>query len=203
MQQPAQVRSEGPKKPSRRRSSLLIPVPILGALVAYGALRPASEKTAAGERAPSFSLPLLNVGGRLSSGDFEGSPVVVNFFASWCDPCRKEAGVLVAARRRYKHQGVRFLGVDVRDSVSSAEQFVNKYGITYPVVSDKGETFAKKLGVYGLPETFFITSQGKLLLVEQGQEKEARQGTVVLGAITPSTLRNRIEALLKATKEES
>src|SRR5918992_4915823 len=120
------------------------------AVVAYLALKPAEEQPV-----PEFDLPTLS-GGRLSSADLRGSPVVLNFFASWCAPCREEAPRFESAYQKYKDEGVRFVGVNVQDRIETARRFVEDYGITFPVVVDADRKLAEQLGVYGLPQTFFI-----------------------------------------------
>ena len=94
---------------------------------------------------------------------YRGRVVVVNFWASWCIPCRDEAPVLQQTYERYRDQGLVVLGVDVNDFRQDARRFMRRYGITYPVVYDgKGSTVGK-WGVRGFPETFFVDRSGKLV----------------------------------------
>jgi cytochrome c biogenesis protein CcmG/thiol:disulfide interchange protein DsbE len=184
---------EGFRKPARRRAALALVVAAAVAGIVYLAARPAEEKPV-----PDFRLPLLN-GGTMSSDDLRGSPIVMNFFASWCPPCRDEAPVLEDAYHRYRDDGVRFVGVDVQDTASDARRFVRDFGISFPVVRDAERTLARALGVYGLPQTFFIDRDYNLLGVRAGERLGASgEGRPVqLGAISRSELAARIEDLLE------
>jgi thiol-disulfide isomerase/thioredoxin len=81
--------------------------------------------------APDFTGTTLT-GSRFSFSSYRGRVVVVNFWGSWCDPCRAEAPALGVAAQQYRPSGVAFLGVDVRDTTASAEAFTHNFGITYP-----------------------------------------------------------------------
>ena len=126
----------------------------------------AADELAAGKLvdAPAFTLDRLDTeGGRLALSDLRGKAVVVNFWASWCIPCRDEAPVLQKTYERYRDQGLVVLGVDVNDFKEDARRFMKRYGITYPVAYDgKGSTVGK-WGVRGFPETFFVDRSGTLV----------------------------------------
>lgn len=87
--------------------------------------------------------------------------MVLNFFSSSCLPCKREAGVLESAFRRYRSQGVVFVGIDYQDFSSDARRFVQAHGISYPVVRDPGR-IAAEYGIVGTPETFFVNRKGQL-----------------------------------------
>jgi cytochrome c biogenesis protein CcmG/thiol:disulfide interchange protein DsbE len=141
---------------------------LLGLLVwkvAFGDDTGAADELAKGHlvEAPAFTLDRLDRGGELSIADLEGKAVVVNFWASWCVPCRDEAPVLEQTYKRYRGQGLVVLGIDVNDFREDARRFMRKYGLTYPMVYDgKGSTVGK-WGVRGFPETFFVDRTGKLV----------------------------------------
>src|SRR5512146_1091646 len=87
--------------------------------------------------APAFTGTTLT-GSKLSFSAYRGQVVVLNFWGSWCVPCREEAATLAAVAARYRSAGVSFLGVDVRDTTASAQAFVNRFGVGYPSVGDPG-----------------------------------------------------------------
>jgi cytochrome c biogenesis protein CcmG/thiol:disulfide interchange protein DsbE len=141
---------------------------LLGLLVwrvAFHDTTGAADQLAKGElvHAPAFTLDRLDTDGQLGIADLRGKAVVVNFWASWCIPCRDEAPVLQQTYERYRDRGLVVLGVDVNDFRQDARRFMKRYGLTYPVVYDgKGSTVGK-WGVRGFPETFFVDRTGKLV----------------------------------------
>jgi len=124
---------------------------------------------AVGDTAPAFTLPSLTGGTPVSLdglGRDRHHPVVLNFFASWCEPCQKETPLLArtAAGEQAKGSTVQFIGVDTADKPSNALPFVEKAGITYPVGVDFSTQVSSGLyGLYGDPQTFFIDSSGKVV----------------------------------------
>ena len=113
--------------------------------------------------APAFTLPRLDAEGTLSLADLRGKAVVINFWASWCDPCKEEAPVLEAAWREHRDEGLVVLGVDFNDLRGDAHRFVERYGMTYPVVYDRDGELVAKYGATGVPETFFVDRRGRLV----------------------------------------
>ena len=133
--------------------------------VAFGRTTGAADELAEGKlvHAPAFTLDRLDRNGQLAVADLRGKAVVVNFWASWCVPCRDEAPVLQKTYERYRDRGLVVLGVDVNDFRQDARTFMARYGLTYPMVYDgKGSTVGK-WGVRGFPETFFVDRSGKLV----------------------------------------
>jgi cytochrome c biogenesis protein CcmG/thiol:disulfide interchange protein DsbE len=133
--------------------------------VAFGRTTGAADELAEGKlvHAPAFTLDRLDRDGQLAVTDLKGKAIVVNFWASWCIPCRDEAPVLQKTYERYRDQGLVVLGVDVNDFRQDARRFMKRYGLSYPVVYDgKGSTVGK-WGVRGFPETFFVDRTGKLV----------------------------------------
>ncbi len=116
-----------------------------------------------GVPAPDFTLPLLDGTGTLQVSELRGQAVVLNFWASWCAPCRAEAPMLNNAARAYAPRGVRFVGVDLQDSLEEARGFVARYGLSYPNVADSRGEASFKYAVSGLPTTFFIGREGQVL----------------------------------------
>lgn len=115
-----------------------------------------------GKAAPAFSMPLYAADSTLTLGKMRGTPVVLNFWASWCLSCRDEARVLEAGWQRYG-DGVAFVGIAVNDEEKLAEEFIRRYGKTYHLGSDVDGSVAVDYGLYGVPETFFIGRDGTIL----------------------------------------
>ena len=114
-----------------------------------------------GKPAPEFSLPALDGDGEnLGSADFTGRPYVVNFWASWCAPCREEAPALESFYRTWSSQGVGMVGIVYSDSPDEARAFREEFGLTYPQVTDPGGVTAIDFGVFGIPETYVVDERG-------------------------------------------
>jgi len=116
-----------------------------------------------GGPAPNFTLDRIDTSGRLDLASLRGKPVVLNFWASWCVPCKGEAKLLEHAWKQYRSQGVVFLGIDYNDVTSDARTFLSHHGITYPTVQDGSGAIGDKYGLTGVPETFFIDRDGRLV----------------------------------------
>lgn len=113
-------------------------------------------------KAPEFTLPDLAGGKWISLHDFRGRIVVLNFWASWCLPCRQEAPGLQETWEAYRSRGVQFLGSDYADDRFAARAFIDEFGITYPSVFDPSGILAAKYGFFGLPSTFVIDGSQRI-----------------------------------------
>ena len=115
--------------------------------------------------APDFTATTLT-GSRLTFSSYRGQVVVVNFWGSWCGPCREEAPTLAVTARQYRPAGVAFLGVDVRDTTASALAFAHNYGITYPSINDASsvitQDFTSVVPIAGTPTTLVIDRTGHI-----------------------------------------
>ena len=118
--------------------------------------------------APDFSLPSLDGGDTITLASFRGHLVVLNFWASWCLPCRTEAPGLRWVSEHYRAAGVRFLGVDERDGDAAARSFVQEFRWRYPIASDPAGLLGYEYELIGLPTTFIIDPQGTIRYRFQG-----------------------------------
>lgn len=157
-------------KDKRSLSSLLwvaVPLAIVG-LLAFGFLSSGPRRPQPGETAPAFALDLLD-GSQVALDDLRGQVVVLNFWASWCDPCRREAPDLQQVWEQYQEQDVVFLGVTFRDARGASEAFVERFGITYPNGIDERGRISQAYGVVAVPETFIIDREAKIAVVHVGE----------------------------------
>jgi cytochrome c biogenesis protein CcmG/thiol:disulfide interchange protein DsbE len=185
-----------PKRTSLRRIALPLVGVLAIAALSYGILKPAKTTDGAGNTAPSFELELLSGEGTLSDSDLRGKPVVLNFWASWCYPCREEMPLFEDSSKEYAGR-ITFVGVLVRDTVESARAFVRNHHITYPIVWDPDQTLAHALGVSPLPETFFIDPSWHLIEGVTQESIDGSGGQRTFGAIEEDQLQERIDALLE------
>jgi cytochrome c biogenesis protein CcmG/thiol:disulfide interchange protein DsbE len=180
----------------RRRSSvvlllaLVIAFALLG-LLAFGWIQRQAPPLEAG-LAPQFEIKTFD-GQTLRLADLKGKPVVLNFWASWCIPCRDEAPALQAMWEKYKDQGLMVIGVDYVDTEPEAKKFMQEFGVTYPTGADVGTVISTKYKITGVPETYFITRDGRLL---PGKDGTGRANGNYIGAISARALQARIEQLM-------
>ena len=144
-------------------------------VLGYGVL---SQRPLREGPAPDFTLPLLN-GEELSLQELRGQVVVVNFWASWCVPCRDEAPALERIWREYEDQGVLFVGVNVSDVTSKALAFIEEFSITYPNGPDPYNRISRAYHRTGVPETFFVTKDGRVAEWHIGPIAEAELKNVL------------------------
>jgi cytochrome c biogenesis protein CcmG, thiol:disulfide interchange protein DsbE len=201
---PAPTARTGVVRKALRGAAVLVPLLFIG-LLAYGVINK-SPKTGIDDSlarsqpvaAPGFELAVLQRGdlgpilaprlrgaladGRVSLNELRGTPVVLNFWASWCIPCREEAPLLQRTwRNQARPAGALFLGLDMQDLTGDARDFLREFGIDYLNIRDPSNPVARRYGVTGVPETFFITARGQIV------------GHVV-GVTSPTQLRAGIAA---------
>jgi cytochrome c biogenesis protein CcmG/thiol:disulfide interchange protein DsbE len=140
-----------------------------------------------GSPAPAFELPALRGGATVSLAALRGQPVIVNFWASWCDPCREEFPVLAKALRAHRDDKLAVIGVTYRDIPSDSRSFVRKMKARWPQGVDKDGVIAKAYGVRAIPQSFFIRPDGTL-------------AAHVFGITSDEALRKPLEELLTPPK---
>lgn len=157
---------------------VVIGVLALTALLALGLTNRSSPTGRSGatrihKPAPPINISLYN-GGGISPERYAGKPLVVNFWASWCGPCRQEAPLFERLWREYGERGVVFIGVNIQDAHADARAYLSEFGITYPNGYDEGGRISVDYGVIGIPVTFFINREGIVERRWVGAVREAK-----------------------------
>jgi cytochrome c biogenesis protein CcmG/thiol:disulfide interchange protein DsbE len=168
-------------------------IPIILLLGLFGLLAWGLSKNQKGRLqegpAPEFSLTSFE-GETIQLSDYRGQVVVLNFWASWCPPCREEAPYLEEFWRKYREKGVVFIGVDYVDVEPEALAYIEEFNITYINGPDLRTAISQAYNIQGVPETFFINKNGEI-------------GHVHVGPLIPTDLEREIDKLLSETDLES
>jgi cytochrome c biogenesis protein CcmG, thiol:disulfide interchange protein DsbE len=166
-------------------AGLLLVVPLIVVLaLGFGRDPHAVRSPLIGREAPPFQLTTVGEEGSVSLASLQGKPVVVNFWATWCQPCKQEHGVLTRAARMFGDK-VQFVGVVYEDEEPAILDFLGRYGSGYPALLDQGGKTAIAYGVTGIPETFFIGADGKVV-------------SKYAGPLSPDLLAQHVRGLLEA-----
>src|SRR6266566_1476494 len=195
-----QLTGERKGRAQKRRIVLFVVASLLSvgllALLGSQLLVPAQNQSDAGNSplighpAPDFTLgtlgPHSGSAPTIHLASLKGKPIMLNFWASWCDPCQHEAPLLETIWLRIQGQGMVFLGIDFQDTASDGLSFLRTYGITYPNVVDPTGSTAINYGVTGVPETIFIDRHGMVI-------------HKVIGELTEQTLQSNLHMLLRST----
>jgi peroxiredoxin len=139
-----------------------------------------------GSKAPEFSMTSLS-GQQISLKDLRGQGVLVNFWATWCYPCREEMDDLKAAYEKYKDQGIVILGIDMKEGEETVRKFIESYKITYPILIDMDGKVGDAYNVFGIPSSFFIDKDGVIR-------------DIILGEMNQDSINNKIEKLISMEK---
>lgn len=191
---------EGRRGSKLARLLALVAVAAFLSLLAYGLLSESADTTidsglAEGEAplAPEFELEVLARGdlprrlarelepaladGRLALAELRGTPFVLNFWASWCIPCREEAPILARGWREHGPGGVLYLGLNMQDVTDDALDFIDEFGVRYPNVREPDNATAQAYGARGIPETYFVSGRGRIVGHVVGVVTEAQLDT--------------------------
>lgn len=174
---------------------IVLVVALLGGLFVFGLLRGSPDRdipsALIGKSAPDFTLPLYeryqpDYGEALSLAALQGTPLVVNFWASWCGPCYEEAPVLQATWEAYRERGVLFVGIQTqdRDNFEQGRAFLSQFGLSFPNGMDNDSRISVDWALYGVPETYFIDADGRVTYKH-------------VGPVNAALMEERLEALLR------
>lgn len=153
---------------SARSAIAVLAVLAVVGLLSFGLLSKGSSGIALGDIAPASPLPRLEGGGDGSLADYRGRWVLVNFWASWCGPCREEAPVLESFQRRHGDAGFTVLGIDSRDLSGDGRAFVRRFGLSYPQLRDGDGASAHDFGTTGVPENYLVDPRGRVRALVRG-----------------------------------
>lgn len=199
------------------RSLLVIAVACLAValltygLIAQGASTAIDEALSRGEAAQAPAFELADLGepvaaetpaekafalaagdSRVALDELRGRPLVLNFWASWCSPCASEAPLLERTWQDVQGDGVLFIGLNMQDNSVDAERFLSRYSVTYPSIKDPSSDTADQYGVTGIPETFFIDEDGRVVAHVAGEvnSRQLEEGiaAAVSGEVVPVLL---------------
>ena len=164
----------------KRKNRLIIRTVVLLLLLGAVIFAIASKKTekvlAVGDYAPDFEVVDLE-GNKHRLSDYQGEGVFLNFWGSWCGPCKTEMPFMENQSKEFKDKGVHILALNIKDTRLKAETFRDQYGLTFPIAQDKDESIRRAYNVIPLPTTVLIDPDGKIIdIITKGiSENEIRQ----------------------------
>jgi cytochrome c biogenesis protein CcmG/thiol:disulfide interchange protein DsbE len=146
------------------------------------------DAIARGERpaAPAVVLPEIEGGSTAALADYRGRVVVLNYWASWCTPCRQESPLLERWHERISARGGTVLGVDILDVTADARAFIRRFRLTYPMLRDRDGDTPKRFGVTGYPETLVVDRRGRIAALQRGPVDDAFLRRTVLPLLSGS-----------------
>ncbi|MBS1890829.1 MAG: TlpA family protein disulfide reductase [Actinobacteria bacterium] len=160
------------------------------ALLVFGLVSKGNSRLAVGETAPSPTLPKLEEQGSGSLKEYRGQWVLVNFWASWCVPCRDEAPTLEQFQKEHGGKNFTILGIDTQDLSDDGTKFAKQYGLSYPQLHDGNGDTGHEFGTTGVPENYLIKPNGKL-------------AWAIAGPVDGKILNDEVAPLLPSGSKES
>jgi cytochrome c biogenesis protein CcmG/thiol:disulfide interchange protein DsbE len=136
-------------------------------LLAYGLIANNGAEITVGEAAPDATLETLDGSGTGSLADYRGQWVLLNFWASWCDPCRTESPAIEKWAEQHDDE-LTVVGVNTEDLTDDALDFVDEFGLSWDMLRDGDGEFKDSYGIFALPESFLIDPEGNLALIQRG-----------------------------------
>jgi cytochrome c biogenesis protein CcmG/thiol:disulfide interchange protein DsbE len=155
--------------------AVLVPTTLIGLLLIWAVIQnegnpgglavnqTLGERSVSAQEGASFELPSIDGDGMVRLSDYLGKVVLVDFWSSWCPPCRQESPALEAAYEDFRDLGVEFVGIAIWDVESETRKFRDAFDLQYPIVSDSNGRVAVEWGVVGIPEKFFVDREGRVV----------------------------------------
>lgn len=173
-----------PHSPIKRKSGYFIAIVLFAVLLGLFGCNSINDQGNPLDKGPAPEFTITSFEGEtLTLSDLRGQVVVINFWASWCIPCRDETPYLERIWRIYQDKDVIFIGVDIQDTIKEALGFIDEYDVTYFTGPDFGSEIAKAFKLQGLPQTFFIAKNGEI-------------NSVIIGELIPPELEEKLDELL-------
>ena len=144
---------------------------ILAFFLVFGLISNSALAINVGDSAPNFKLPRLEAKGNIQLKSYRGKVVYVDFWASWCGPCRLSLPALNKIRKQYRKQGFEVIAINLDEEKADAMTFLKQYPIAYPTARDAKGSTADKYGLQGMPTAYLIDRKGKVRLVHEGFKK--------------------------------
>lgn len=145
---------------------------VLGVAVIYtlyaNLTKDENQKVEVGKKAPDFVLTDMN-GDKHRLSEYEGKGVLLNFWATWCKPCKREMPYMDSQYQKNKNDGIQVLAVNIGESDVVVNEFIKRHDITFPVLNDKNQEVLTAYGVDPLPITFLIDKEGKIVKIHKGE----------------------------------
>ncbi len=171
------------REPPGTARAVLVVLALAAGFALVPRLSKGCEPASLDEEAPSFSARVVANGGELPPtlelASLKGHPVVLDFWATWCGPCRAEAPIVNTIAQRYRDKGLVVVGVNTSDEDGLAAEYVKRKGLGFPIVYDAGNTIAKAYGVSSLPTLVVVSKTGRIVAIRHGVTSDGALDEIV------------------------